>query len=267
MPTTHLIPPGDRVTLEEIPTRGREYHQDRDSAEKEFRKLRRELSDLQYRLYAEGKRSLLMVLQARDAGGKDGTIRRVFRGVNPQGVRVTPFKAPTEQELSHDFLWRVHKEVPGRGMIRVFNRSHYEDVLIVRVRKLAPEVVWRKRYEHINNFEKLLTDSDTTIVKFYLHVSKEEQRERLQQRIDNPDKHWKHSPDDAEKRKLWEDYTAAYEDAISFCNTPHAPWYVIPADQKWYRNLAISRVLVEELRKLDPQFPPAPEIEPATVIV
>ncbi len=255
MPKTHKLEPGRPFRLNDIPTSGKQHHPDRESAEAEFRTLRSEFVELQRRFYADGERKLLIVLQAMDAGGKDGTIRKITRGVNPQGVRVTPFKAPSKEALAHDFLWRIHKAVPGKGMIGIFNRSHYEDVLVVRVHEIAPEAVWRPRYAQINQFEKLLTDTGTTILKFYLHISKEEQKERFQARLDDPTKHWKFSVDDLRKRKYWDDYMAAYEEMLRQCSTDWAPWYVIPADQKWYRNLAISRVIAQTLRDLNPQYP------------
>jgi len=251
----HQLTPDGTVRLSETPTQGRLYHDDRISAEDEFRKLRDELIDWQRRLYAEDKNHILIVLQAMDAGGKDGTIRKIFRGINPQGVQVNSFKVPSQEELAHDYLWRIHKAVPKRGMIGVFNRSHYEDVLVVRVHNIVPEKVWRPRYEQINNFEKLLTESGTSILKFYLHISKSEQRGRFQARIDDPSKNWKFSFDDLEKRKLWDDYILAYEDALNKTTTAWAPWHIIPADQKWYRNLAIMQIIVEKLRTLDPQYP------------
>jgi len=259
MPDTHRIVPGQPLDLNRLATRADTFHDNRSEAEREFKTLRKQLADYQFRLYSEGKQKLLVVLQAMDAGGKDSTIRRVFQGVNPQGVRVTSFKAPSKRELARDYLWRVHRQVPAKGMIRIFNRSHYEDVLIVRVDSLVPEAVWRSRYEQINDFEKLLADTGTTILKFFLHVSKHEQKERLEARLSDPTRHWKFSADDLEKRKQWNDYMAAYADALSLCSTPYAPWYAIPADQKWYRNLAIARILVSTLAKMDPQYPPAEE--------
>ena len=256
----HLIEPNQDLKLANIPTRGGDAYQlKRKVTEKAFKALRIELAEWQYKWYAEGRRKLLIVLQALDAGGKDGTIRRVFQGVNPQGVQVTSFKAPTKEELAHDYLWRIHKNVPPAGMWGVFNRSHYEDVLIVRVQDLVPESVWRPRYEQINQFEKLLTDTGTTILKFYLHISKDEQRERLQERIDLPEKRWKFESGDLKQRAMWDAYQTAFEDVFKYCSTPNAPWYVIPADQKWYRNYAITKILVEKMRELDPQFPPAEE--------
>ncbi len=262
MPQTHRVVPGTLVDLPEMPTSGRLFCPNRKGAGKEFKRLRQEIADIQLRLYAESRQKLLVVFQAMDAGGKDGTIRRVFSGVNPQGVKVASFKQPTPEQLQHDFLWRVHAQTPGDGIIGVFNRSHYEDVLVVRVDKLAPESVWRPRFEHINHFEKLLADERTTLLKFFLHISKQEQADRFGERLADPTKHWKFSLGDLEKRKQWDAYMEAYEEAISRCSTDHAPFYVIPADQKWYRNLAVARVIVDALRRMNPQFPPAePGIE------
>ena len=265
MSDTHRLTVGKPVKLAEITTRGKDLHDDRKAAEREFYKLRDELIELQVQLYAEGRQKLLVVLQAMDAGGKDGTIRHTFKGVNPQGVRVTSFKKPSDEELAHDFLWRIHKAVPAKGMIGVFNRSHYEDVLVVRVHNFVPESVWRPRYETINQFEKSLTDSGTTILKFFLHISKEEQKERFQDRLDEPDKHWKFDHGDLEKRKYWNDYQDAFEDMVNNCTTKHAPWYVIPGDQKWYRNLAIMRVMVDILKQMDPQYPESDDLSDAVI--
>ncbi|MFZ0548014.1 MAG: polyphosphate kinase 2 family protein [Candidatus Promineifilaceae bacterium] len=255
MMNTHLLRPGQPIRLSETNTNGKDFHPDRDSAEEEFRDLREEFIELQRRLYAEDKHKLLIVFQAMDAGGKDSAIRKVFKGVNPQGVQVTSFKAPSKEDLQHDFLWRIHKAVPSKGLIGVFNRSHYEDVLIVRVDNIVPESVWRPRYQLIREFESLLHSTGTAILKFYLHISKEEQRERFQDRIDEPDKNWKFSFEDLEKRKQWEDYMAAYEEMLNETTTDYAPWYVIPADQKWYRNVALMRVIVGKLRELNLQYP------------
>jgi len=255
MSNTHNLESGRSINLAAISSNGKDFVSDRQSAEEEFSELRDELIELQRRHYAANRDKLLIVFQAMDAGGKDGTIRRVFRGVNPQGVIVTSFKVPSKKELAHDFLWRVHKAVPGKGMIGVFNRSHYEDVLVVRVHDIVPESTWRPRYEQINNFEKMLAETGTVVLKFYLHISKAEQRERFQSRIDEPAKNWKFSFDDLEKRKLWPDYMAAYEEMLERTTTAWAPWHVIPANQKWYRNLAITRVIVSALRDLDPQYP------------
>lgn len=255
MPHTHRLTPGESVSIDELSSRGRDFTNDRDAAEKEFEKLRKQLIEWQYRLYAEGKQKLLVVLQAMDAGGKDSTIRKVFMGVNAQGMRVTSFKAPSSVELAHDYLWRIHKAVPATGMIGIFNRSHYEDVLVVRVDELVPRSVWEQRYEQINHFEKLLAATGTHIVKIFLHISREEQQERFQDRLDNPDKHWKFDPHDLEKRQQWDEYMEAYEEVLNRCTTEWAPWHVIPADQKWYRNLAIARILIDTFERMDPQYP------------
>jgi PPK2 family polyphosphate:nucleotide phosphotransferase len=255
MTTTHQLTPDNPIRLSELNPSGKDFHSDRDSAENEFRELRDEFIELQQRLYAEDKHKLLIVFQAMDAGGKDGAIRKVFKGVNPQGVVVTSFKGPSKEELQHDFLWRIHKAVPSKGMIGVFNRSHYEDVLIVRVDKIIPESLWRPRYEQIKQFEHLLHSTGTTILKFYLHISKDEQKERFQARVDDPEKNWKFTFEDLEKRKQWDDYMVAYEEMLNQTTTTYAPWYVIPANQKWYRNLALMRAIVTTLRQLDPQYP------------
>jgi len=213
------------------------------------------LDTLQNLLYAEKKHALLIVLQGMDAGGKDGTIRHVMSGVNPQGCRVTSFKQPTAEELSHDFLWRIHKAVPGAGFIGIFNRSHYEDVLVVRVHELVPKGVWSARYDQINEFEKELTENRVTILKFFLHISKDEQKKRFLERIDDADKRWKISEADFAERKFWDEYVDAYEDALTRCSTDEAPWYIIPANKKWFRNLAVSRILVETLEEFKMKFP------------
>ena len=199
----------------------------------------------------------MIILQAMDTGGKDGTVRGVFEGVNPQGCQVWSFKAPTRQELEQDFLWRYHAKAPPRGMIAIFNRSHYEDVLIVRVRGIVPEDVWRHRYPMINEFEHLLTLNRTTILKFFLHISRDEQKRRLESRLADPAKHWKFSSEDIRERAYWDHYMAAYEDAIGNCSTAYAPWYVVPANKKWYRNLVIARTIADTLEAMAPQYPPA----------
>lgn len=260
MPDTHRLKPGTRVNLAKTSTSGKDFCDDREAAEEEFVELREKFVDLQRHLYAEGEQKLLIVLQAIDAGGKDSAIRKMCDGVNPQGVRVTSFKRPSTLELAHDFLWRIHMAVPAKGMIGIFNRSHYEDVLVVRVDNIVSEDVWRPRYETINQFEQHLTATGTTIIKFFLHVSKEEQRERLQDRLDNPDKHWKFEMDDLHKRAQWDEYQQAFEDMLNHCTTKAAPWYVIPADQKWYRNLAIMRVIVDTLQTMNPQYPEAEDL-------
>ncbi len=217
--------------------------------------LNTRVEELQELLYADGRHKVLVVLQATDTGGKDGTIRHVFEGVNPQGVKVASFKRPTEIELAHDYLWRVHQHTPATGEIVVFNRSHYEDVLVVRVHELVPEERWKKRYDHIRHFEQLLADEGTTIVKLFLHISKDEQRERLQERLDDPDKHWKFALGDLEERKHWDDYQDAFRAMLEETSTDDAPWYVIPADRKWYRNLVISQLLIDTLEALDLRYP------------
>jgi len=214
-----------------------------------------DLADLQDRLWAESKRSLLVVLQAIDAGGKDGTIKHVFRGVNPQGTRVTSFKEPSHVELAHDFLWRVHQASPRAGEIGIFNRSHYEDVLVARVHALVAERVWKARYELINSFEAMLAHGGTTVVKLFLHISKEEQRKRFEARLNEPAKRWKFQPSDLTEREHWDAYQAAYEDALGKTSTADAPWYVVPADHKWYRNWAVSTILIDTLRRMDPRYP------------
>jgi len=226
-----------------------------DEVAEELEQLRERMTELQGRLYAEHEQALLIVLQAIDAGGKDGAIRRVFSGMNPQGCEVSSFKRPTEEELDHDFLWRYHQQVPGKGMVGVFNRSHYEDVLVVRVKKLVPKRVWRRRYGQINAWEELLAQSGVKVVKFYLHISKAEQKERLQKRLQDPQKRWKFDPLDLEERKRWDDYQAAFQDALSQCSTRHAPWYVVPANHKWFRDLVLARAIVATLEQMDPQYP------------
>ncbi|MEZ4606389.1 MAG: polyphosphate kinase 2 family protein [Deinococcales bacterium] len=227
----------------------------KDRAEDDHKKLNKRLAELQNVLYADGSKALLVVFQALDAGGKDSSIRHVFSGINPQGVQVTSFKQPSKEELSHDYLWRVHKVVPPKGMIGIFNRSHYEEVLIVRVDKLVPEKVWRKRYEEINQFEKFLANNGTKIIKFYLHISKEEQKERFLARLNDPSKNWKFDPGDLAKRAQWEEYIEAFDDALGRCSSPLTPWYVIPANKKWYRDVLLSKILVETLESMDLHYP------------
>jgi PPK2 family polyphosphate:nucleotide phosphotransferase len=228
-------------------------------ARAELAELNAKLDSLQERLYANGRRKVLVVLQGMDTAGKGGTIRRVFEGVNPSGVRVAPFKAPSEVELAHDFLWRIHPQVPGNGELVIFDRSHYEDVLIVRVRELVPETRWTARYKHIRDFEQMLVDEGTTIVKFFLHISKGEQAERLQARLDDPEKHWKFRLSDLHERQLWDHYQAAFEDAIKETSTPTAPWVVVPADHKWFRDVVVCRELVDTLESLDLTYPESPD--------
>ena len=214
-----------------------------------------ELIDEQYKLYAENKRALLIVLQGMDTAGKDGVIRHVMRGINPQGCTVSSFKTPTKEDLGHDFLWRIHKAVPEKGDFGIFNRSHYEDVLIVRVKNLIPKHEWKKRYSEINDFEKMLTENGVTILKFFLNISKQEQKERLEKRLQDPKKNWKFSENDLKERGFWDDYMEAYSDMLSRCSTKHAPWYIIPSNKKWFRNLAVSEILVHTLKDMDLKIP------------
>ena len=252
----YRIEPGTQVDLSSWDTRdGRAFDGGKSAGKEAVKMLNKHLEHLQELLYAEGRHKLLIVLQAMDTGGKDGVIRHVFEGVNPQGVKVANFKQPTPEELAHDYLWRVHKHTPGRGEIVIFNRSHYEDVLVVRVHDLVPPDVWQRRYDHINAFERTLADEGTTILKFYLHISKEEQKARLQSRLDEPEKQWKFAVGDLKERALWPDYMAAYGDMLSKTSTAWAPWYVVPADRKWYRNFVISTTLVSTLQSLDMQYP------------
>ena len=248
--------PHDKISLGDkaaLPPRALDA--DDDTLEKKMAKLRVRLDELQNALYAESKRSLLVVLQARDAGGKDGTIRRVFSSVNPQGCDVTAFKVPTHVELAHDFLWRVHAAVPPRGMIGIFNRSHYEDILAVRVHKLAPKKVWKDRYEEINHFERMLTSNGVTIVKFFLHISKEEQRVRLCERLTDKSKNWKFQAGDLDERALWDAYTSAYTDVFRECSTKYAPWFIVPADRKHARDYLVLEKIVSTLERMKPQYP------------
>ena len=253
------VKPGSNVRLARWDPDDTAGFPDRQSVETKTQKNLKRLSELEYLLYAENKRSILIVLQAMDAGGKDGAIRHITSSLNPQSCKVIPFKTPCEHELAHDFLWRIHQEAPRKGEIRIFNRSQYEDVLIVRVHNLVPKSVWSERYDQINVFEEILAHNDTHILKFYLHISQEEQLERFRARLKDPTRHWKVDPADFEERKHWDDYMRAYEAVLSRCSTPHAPWFIIPANKKWFRNVALSEILVEHLSSLPMHFP-----EPAT---
>jgi len=260
-PQRWRVEPGSTVQLATVDTDSTDGAPgSKKETEAAFDDLHQELAGLQERLYAEDRRSLLVVLQAIDAGGKDGTIKHVFGGLNPASCRVVSFKVPSEEERSHDFLWRVHAKAPAQGEVTVFNRSHYEDVLVVRVHELGPESVWRPRYDFINGFEANLAAGGTRIVKLYLHISKDEQAERFQARLDDPTKRWKFRTGDLEERARWDDYMAAFAEAISRTSTEQAPWFVVPADRKWYRNWAVSRILIETLRDMDPQYPPAEDL-------
>lgn len=263
----YRIPPGSKVVLaDHDPDAKTGFEGGKEEAKQALNPLSRQIAELQRRLWAESRQGLLVVIQAIDTGGKDSTIRKVFTGVNPQGVRVTSFGVPSEAELSHDYLWRIHEETPPDGYIKIFNRSHYEDVLVVRVKQLAPEDTWRRRYHHIREFERMLADEGTTIVKVFLNISKDEQKHRLQKRLDKPDKHWKFNKADIADRELWDDYQRAFEDALSETSTEYAPWYVVPANRKWYRNLVVSSILIETLEKMNPQYP-RPEEELDDVVI
>ena len=260
------VEPGEKVDLGSIdPGSKAGAPGDKHETEALFPEFHEQLAGLQERLWAERRQSLLIVLQAMDAGGKDGTIKHLFAGLNPAGARVASFKAPTEPELAHDFLWRVHQVVPGRGETVVFNRSHYEDVLIVRVHSLVPEEVWRPRYDLINHFEANLAAAGTRIVKLFLHISKEEQAERFRERLEDPTKRWKFRTGDLDERKLWDDYAAAYAEAIARTSTTAAPWHIVPADHKWYRNWAVSRIVLETLADMGPQYPPSDDLDGVVV--
>ena len=246
---------GKKVDLGKIDPSFRDGHETHESAEMETAHDQKRLRELQDLLYAERRHSLLICLQAIDTGGKDGTINHVLGAMNPQGCRVVPFKQPSAEELAHEFLWRANKAAPARGEVVIFNRSHYEDVLVVRVHNLVPENVWSRRFDRINEFEKGLAEHDTHILKFFLHISKEEQLKRFRERLDDPNKYWKISESDYKERGYWDTYVNAYEGALSRCSTEHAPWFVIPANHKWFRNLAIARIVVEQLEKLNMKYP------------
>ena len=249
------VKPGSKVDLGKVDASFTDKHESHEQALPEIETYTQKLHDLQYLMYAEGKRSLLICLQGRDAAGKDGTINHVLGAMNPQGCTVTGFKVPSKEEADHDFLWRYHQHTPGKGQVAIFNRSHYEDVLVVRVHDLVPKAVWSKRYAQINDFEKTLTDNDTHILKFYLHIDPDEQLERFKQRIEDPARHWKISDGDYAERPFWDAYTEAFEDALGKTSTDHAPWFIIPSNHKWFRNLAISRIVAETLESLGMKFP------------
>jgi len=252
----YLVEPGQKVKLSEWdPNDTSEFKGGKEQGRVEVLKQNLRLRELQEVLFAEHKHKILIVLQAMDTGGKDGVIQHVFEGVNPNGTRVANFKQPAGEELEHDYLWRVHRQVPAKGELVIFNRSHYEDVLVVRVHKLVPEDTWKQRYDQINDFEEMLAENGTTILKFYLHIDKEEQKRRLQARLDDPNKHWKFRKGDLEERKLWPEYMQAYEDVLNQTSTAIAPWFIVPANHKWYRDLVISSILVERLEGLKMKFP------------
>ena len=256
------VEPNSKVRLDEIDADSKGEEKDKESAQALLSKYVQRLSELQYLMYAENKRSLLIVFQGMDAAGKDGIISHVISVMNPQGCRVWGFKTPTEIDLAHDFLWRIHMTAPRKGEVAIFNRSHYEDVLVVRVHNLVPKDVWSKRYDEINAFEKILANNGTHIIKFYLHIDKEEQLARFKQRLDDPTRHWKISESDYSERGYWNDYQKAFEEAMSKCSTDYAPWYIIPSNHKWFRNLAVSQILVDTLESLKMKFPePTVDIE------
>ena len=262
-----IVPPGGPFALAERDPRSTAGLTGKDEAKAQTAEDAAAIDALQDRLFAEGKRALLVILQGIDCSGKDGTVRAVFNACGPIGVRVSPFRAPTPDELAQDYLWRVHKACPARGYIGIFNRSHYEDVLVVKVKGFASPEAVERRYGEINAFEKMLSDNGTKILKFMLHISREEQAERLKERVEMPEKRWKFNPADLEDRKLWDDYMAAYETALIRCSTPHAPWHVIPADRNWVRNAAISRIVRETLEEMNPQYPEPKGWDPASIEV
>lgn len=254
-----MVTPGDKISLNDLSaTTNPEYtgtYQKKGETKKPLKKLHKRMLKLQELLYAESQRALLIILQGMDTCGKDGTIRKVMAGINVQGCEVVNFKVPSADEISRDFLWRAHKAVPRKGMIGIFNRSHYEDVLVVRVHDLVPESVWKQRYQQINDFEKMLVENGTVVLKFFLHISKDEQKERLESRINDPTKHWKITEADIRERAYWDDYMQAYEAVLQKCSTDWAPWYIIPANKKWYRNIVVTERIVETLEKLNMNFP------------
>jgi PPK2 family polyphosphate:nucleotide phosphotransferase len=250
------VPSGEKISLKKHDPADTGKFSSSEDAEPHLQEQLKELANLQNLLYAECKRSLLIVLQGMDTSGKDGTIRHVMSGVSPLGVTVKPFKKPNEEEAAHDFLWRVHRAVPKCGQIGIFNRSHYEDVLVVRVHELVPKKVWKQRYREINHFERNLVENNTIILKFFLHISKDEQKKRLEERLSDPTRYWKFSLDDVKERQYWPAYRKAYEAALSRCSTEWAPWHIVPADHKWYRNLVVAETIVRTLKDLDMKYPP-----------
>jgi len=254
------VKPGSRVNLGKIDPESTDDHMTERTADRQVEQLGQELSRLQYAMYAEGKRSLLICLQGLDGAGKDGTIRHVLASMNPMGARAYAFKVPSREEASHDFLWRIEKAVPARGEVVIFNRSHYEDVLVSRVHNLVPKAVWKARYGFIRDFEERLAAGGTTILKFYLHISPDEQLRRFRQRLDDPARQWKISESDYTEREFWDEYIQAYEDVLGRTSTETAPWFVIPANKKWFRNLAVARIVVDAMRSLDMQMP-APTVD------
>jgi len=261
-----VVSPTKKINLNDVSPADTGEYKDKVEVRARVAEMHARLSELQAALYAENKRSVLIVLQAMDTGGKDGALRSLMTGIDPAGVQVASFKAPTSTELEHDFLWRIHAATPPKGVIGVWNRSHYEDVLIARVRNLVEKDIWRARYDHINNFEKMLSDSGVTILKYFLHISKDEQKARLQARLDNPDKNWKFNAADLDERALWDDYQKAYEDALSKCSTKVAPWRIIPANHKWARDIAIMQDVTAALEAMNPQYPKA-TFDPKSIVI
>lgn len=253
----YWVKPGTKVDFSTLDSGEKSLFEGKQKTEFEpqFKELQDQLQDLQKILYAQNKHRILVVMQAMDTGGKDGCIKHVFSHIDPQGIHVRSFKKPSEEELSYDFLWRVHQKVPHRGQLVIFNRSHYEDIIAVRVKKLFPDEVWKRRERHVLEFERMLAEEGTTIVKIFLHISRKEQKKRLETRLENPVKHWKFNPDDLADRARWDDFMAAYEDVIGKTSTELAPWFVVPADRKWYRNLCVARIMLDTLRKLDMELP------------
>ena len=249
------VKPGSKVNLKKFDPAVTPGFKTREEADEMTARNIAKMDTLQSLFYADNRFGLLIVLQSMDGGGKDGTIRHVMSGLNPQGAEVTSFKVPSAEEMDHDYLWRVHHSIPARGDFGIFNRSHYEDVLVTRVHKLVSKDIWQARYEQINVFEKYLADNNIITLKFFLHISNDEQKRRFQQRIDDPKRNWKISNADFSERKLWDDYQDAYGDALEKCSTAHAPWYIIPANNKWFRNLAISQIILEKLESLDLSYP------------
>ncbi len=253
----YWVKPGSRVDFSKVDSGEKSLFDGDGKAdfEPQFKILQDQLQELQKMLYAQNKHRILVVMQAMDTGGKDGCIKHVFSHIDPQGIHVRSFKKPTEEELSHDFLWRVHSKVPPRGQLVIFNRSHYEDIIAVRVKKLFPDEVWKRRQRHVVDFERMLAEEGTTIVKIFLHISKDEQKRRLEARLENPMKHWKFNPDDLADRARWDEFMAAYEDVMSKTSTDLAPWFIVPADRKWYRNLCVARIMLDTMKKLDMTLP------------
>ncbi len=263
----YLVPPGKKLRLKDHSTDDKSlFAGTKEEALIEFDKLREELQELQKKLFAQHKYKILVILQAMDAGGKDGCVKHVFSRVDPQGIHVVPFKKPSAEELDHDFLWRIHKQVPGKGQITIFNRSHYEDIIAVRVKKIFPDAVWKRRYKHVLDFESMLAEEGTIIIKLFLNISKAEQKRRLESRLQDPNKLWKFCMDDLDDRNRWNEFQAAYQDLIEKTSTPAAPWYIIPGDRKWYRNLVVAKLMVEKLKALQLSFPPA-TFDPETITI